>query len=153
MAIGGFLLTSTVHFAILVLCIKESEKNSMRKWIKQLPEMKNCGVIAVAIIAEVSVEAAAEAIGKKGATFTKDLVKGLRKFGFKCPDRCVRVKSNQPLPKLAIGHLSDPKRKNGWHWIVIDGDKIWDGLFGDPDGKPVYWESGWKITSYLPVTK
>lgn len=125
----------------------------MRKWIKQLPGKKNCGVIAVAVIAEVSVEVAAEAIGEKGATSTKDLAKGLRKLGFQCPDRCVRVKPDQPFPELAIGHLSDPKRKSGWHWVVIDGDKIWDGMTGSPDGKTVYWKAGWKITSYLPVTK
>lgn len=120
----------------------------MRTWIQQKPNKKNCGVIAVAVLAEVSIEEAEKAIGKKGCTTTKDLVKGLRALGFSCPDRCMRI----PKPTLGIGHLSNPNRKNGWHWIVIDGDKIYDGINGNPDGT-VKWKDGWRLTSYIPVTK
>jgi len=120
----------------------------MRKWIRQLPNKKNCGVIAVAVIADVSLSVAETAIGKKGSTTTKDLARGLRALGFDCPDRCQKI----PRPPLGIGHLSDPKRKSGWHWVVVDGDKIYDGIFGEPNGT-VKWKKGWMITSYLPVTK
>jgi hypothetical protein len=120
----------------------------MRTWIKQLPKKHNCGPIAVAVIAEVSLEEAVKAIGKKGSTTTKQLANGLRKFGFKCPNKCRRI----PNPLLGIGQLKDPKRKSGWHWIVVDGDKIFDGIHGNPDGT-VNWQPSWKITSYLPITK
>lgn len=125
----------------------------MRKWIQQLPGKKNCGVIAVAVIAGVSVEEAEKAIGKKGATKAKELATGLRKLGYQCPDRCIRFTAKTPISPLAIGHLTDPKRKSGWHWIVIDGERIYDGISGSPDGLTVRYPKSWKITSYLPVTK
>ena len=151
MVTRGFLLTSVVQNAILVLSVNGLENDgNMRTWIKQLPGKKNCGVIAVAVIAGVTLDVAANAIGKKGSTTTKDLAKGLRTFGYECTDRCIRVDANKPRPALAIGHLTIPKRRSGWHWVVLDGDKIYDGLFGNPDGT-VNWKPGWKITSYLPV--
>lgn len=106
----------------------------------------------MAVIAEVSVEAAATAIGKKGATSSKDLAKGLQALGFTCPTRCRKYILGRKLPDLAIGHLTDPNRRSGWHWVVIDGDKIYDGISGNPDGT-VNWKPEWRITSYLPVTK
>lgn len=121
----------------------------MRKWIEQKPGKKNCGVIAVAVIAEVSVGLAAEKIGKDGATSTKQLVKGLRALGWDCPDRLQRI----PRPPLAIAKMVNPKvHRSGWHWVVVDGDKIYDGINGKPDGT-VDWPTGTKMTSYLPVTK
>ena len=120
----------------------------MRTWIKQEPHKKNCGVIAVAVIANVPVNVAAEHIGKDGATTTKQLVKGLRSLGFKCPDRCKKM----PRPPLGIAQMHDDHRRSGWHWVVVDEDKVFDGLNGKPDGT-VDWEKWWKITSYLPVTQ
>ena len=122
----------------------------MRTWIEQKPNKKNCGVIAVAVIAEISVALAAEKIGKDGATTTKQLVKGLRALGYECPNRL--VKSKLPWPKLAIAKLVSPERKSGWHWVAIADGLIYDGINGTPDGK-VHWPPGAKITSYLPITK
>lgn len=120
----------------------------MRTWIEQLPKKKNCGVIAVAVIAGVTLEEAAKAIGKNGSTTTKQLAKGLRALGYECPNRLQRI----PRPPLGIAKLFDPKRKSGWHWVVVDGDKIFDGINGNPDGT-VNWPSSWKMTSFLPVTR
>lgn len=119
----------------------------MRTWIEQKPNKGNCGVIAVAVIAGITVEDAAAVIGKNGATTTKQLANALRLLGYDCPDRCKVM----PRPPLGIGHLTDPKRKSGWHWVVVDGDKIYDGINGKPDGT-VKWKKGWRLTSYLPVT-
>lgn len=105
-------------------------------------------MIAVAVIAEVSVGLAAEKIGKDGATTTKQLVKGLRALGYECPDRLQRI----PRPPLAIAKLVDPKRKSGWHWVVVDGDKVYDGINGTPEGT-VDWPTGTKMTSFLPVKR
>jgi hypothetical protein len=120
----------------------------MRNWIQQKPNKKNCGVIAVAVIASIPVNVAAEYIGKDGATTTKQLVKALRKLGYKCPDR-LKV---MPRPPLAIAKLVSKKRKGGWHWVVVDGDKIFDGINGKPDGT-VDWYKDDRITSYLPITQ
>ena len=120
----------------------------MRIWIKQQLGKKNCGVIAVAVIAEVSVALAAEKIGKDGATTTKQLVNALRKLGYECPNRCRKM----PRPPLGIAQMRHPKRKSGWHWVVVDGDKIYDGVNGNPDGT-VNWMGYWRMTSFLPVTK
>ena len=120
----------------------------MRTWIEQKPNKKNCGVIAVAVIASIPVNVAAEYIGKDGATKTKQLVAALRKLGYQCPDKCRKM----PRPLLALAQLRTPKHKRNWHWIVVDGDKIFDGINGKPDGT-VDWIRGSKITSYLPVTQ
>jgi hypothetical protein len=121
----------------------------MRSRIAQYPAKKNCGVIAVAVIAGITVDEAAKAIGKTGCTKAKDLAKGLQALGWACPSRCKRM----PRPPLGIGHLKIPTRKSGWHWVVVDGNKTWDGgQYGNPDGT-VNWPPGWRITSYLPVWK
>ncbi len=116
------------------------------KWIQQPPK-PICGQVAVAVIADISLEESIKVVGKKGSTTTKDLVKALRKLGYKCPDRCKKM----PKPKLAIGQLH---RKNfsGWHWVVVSDNKIYDGINGNPDGT-VSWPLDWRITSYLPITK
>jgi hypothetical protein len=122
----------------------------MRTWIEQKPNEKNCGPIAVAVIAEVTVEEAAKAIGKNGSTSTKQLAKGLRALGYNCPNRL--VKSKLPWPNLAIAKMVVPERKSGWHWVAIAEGLIYDGINGTPDRK-VHWPPGAKITSYLPITK
>ena len=104
-----------------------------------------CGQIAVAVIAQIPLDAAKKVVAKRGCTSTKRLVKALRSLGFKCPDHCKRKR-----PPLGIAQLHDPKRKNGWHWVVVDGDKIYDGINGNPDGT-VNWKPEWKMTSFLPV--
>lgn len=127
---------------------EEFKKNYFqRRWIKQPPKSYCCGSIAVAIVAGITLEEAIKLTGKKGSTSTKNIAKALRELGYKCPDRCKKM----PRPLLGIGQLHKPK-KSGWHWVVVDGDKIYDGINGNPDGT-VNWEKGWRITSYLPITK
>ncbi|HOS16172.1 MAG TPA: hypothetical protein PKX15_04045 [Bacteroidales bacterium] len=120
----------------------------MRKWIKQKQGTKNCGAIAIAVIAKVSLKKAIEACGTEGPMNTKDLVRGIRKLGYTCPDHCKRKR-----PELGIGHLTyTANKKNRRHWVAIDGNKIYDGFHGKPDGT-VDWNKEWKLTSYLPVKK
>lgn len=126
----------------------------MRTWIKQDPKKKNWGVIAVAVVAGVTVEAAAKAIGKNGTTTTKQLTKGLQALGYDCPNRCKPIHKLWGFPStdLGIAQMHNPARKSGWHWVVIDGLKIYDGIFGDEDGH-VKWPDGCKMTSFIPITK
>ena len=118
----------------------------MYKWIKQ-PDKPLCGQIAVAVIGKCSIKKAIKLIGKDGYTKTKDLARGLKKLGFKCPTR-LKVLKNKP--ELAIGKLSYPDTKYNWHWVVVYKNKIFDGINGNRWGK-VKWEKNWRITSYLPI--
>lgn len=117
------------------------------KWKKQY-DKRNCGQIAVAVITGKSLRKVYEIIGHDKATSTKDLAKALRKFGYSCPNRLKRLKEK---PKLAIAKLSH-KLRSGWHWIVIDRNKIYDGNYGTKNGT-VKWKQGHKVTSYLPIKK
>ena len=117
-------------------------------WIQQPPNKKVCGQVAVAVVAGISLSESIAIIGKKGCTKTKDLIKALKVLGYKCPNHCKKL----PTSSLAIAQVHSPKRKGGWHWVVVDGDKIFDGSYGTPDGK-VCWPEGWRITSYLPLDK
>jgi hypothetical protein len=91
---------------------------------------EGCGVACVAMIAGVSYWDARVAIfGKKQrylhTTFTSDLVKGLRKLGFRSGGKLTRlgqkskISDYRDIPQNAI--LKVNRRKNGsWHWIVWD---------------------------------
>lgn len=118
-----------------------------RSWIKQFPDTKNCGQIALAVITGLTLRNIYSLIGHTNGTKSKEIIKVLKLLGYNCPDKCKRLKNK---PKLAIAKLRHPKEKSNWHWIVIDGDKIWDGLMGNKDGT-VTWNKGHKITSYLPI--
>lgn len=118
----------------------------MYRWKKQ-PNKPICGQVAVSVIANCSIKKAIEVVCKKGRTKTKDLAKGLRKLGFKCPLRLQRLKEK---PELAIAKLKN--HKYNWHWVVIYKDKIFDGTYGDKFGN-VNWKKNWRITSYLPIKK
>ena len=118
----------------------------IRKWIPQPSKKKVCGQVAVAVVTGKPLDEVIRVVGKKGCTKTKDIVKGLRTLGFHCAGKCQRMKESPPL---AIAQVHSPKR-SGWHWVVIDGDKIWDGHFGTSNGK-VVWPECWRITSYLRI--
>lgn len=120
----------------------------MRQWVKQPSGTKTCGQVAVAVIAGISLEEAIKVVGKKGCTTTKDLVKAIRKLGFKCPDRCKKMNRTPPL---AIAQVKYPTRKSGWHWVVVDGNKIFDGQNGNAFGV-VQWGHDWRMTSFLSVS-
>jgi len=117
----------------------------MRRWIYQPYNTNLCGQIAVAVVAGISLEKSIELFGKQGCTRTKELVKVLRQIGFECPDKLQRKRTN-----LCIAKLTYPNKRS--HWIVMDGDKIFDGCNGNEHGS-VTWNSDWKVTSYLPITK
>jgi hypothetical protein len=123
-----------------------------RVWIKQ-PEGKNqCGQVAIAVIAGISLENAIEIVGKKGCTKTKELIKALHSLGFKCSNRCRKMP--RPILGIAQVHVRYSKKdkiwSTNWHWVVVDNDKIFDGFMGNKDGT-VNWPSSWEITSYLEI--
>lgn len=85
-----------------------------------------CGQACVAMIAGISLKKAIEVVGKKGGTTTKDLVKALRKLGFKCGDR---LKFDEPV-FLAIVKEKFAKHEHEWdwhwHWVVYYNGNYYD---------------------------
>lgn len=117
------------------------------KWKKQYNK-NNCGQIAVSVITGKSLREVYKVIGHDGGTKTIALTKALKYFGYDCPNK---LKTLKEKPKLAIAKLSH-KLRYGWHWVVIDKDRIYDGAAGNKKGQ-VNWKRGHKITSYLPIKK
>jgi hypothetical protein len=118
----------------------------MRRWIRQ-PYLPCCGQLAVAVIANISLEQSIGLFGNSDPTKTKDLASVLHQLGYKCPNKLQRILKT----KLAIAKLNNNTYPN-WHWVAIIGNKIYDGNYGTPNGK-VNWKPNWKITSYLPIER
>lgn len=122
------------------------------RWIAQEPETRNCGQIALAVLGDIDYTIAERMIGHKHGTTTKELVAALRVLGFDCPDRCRPM--DEP-PVLGLAQVRSPRQRRtrrNWHWVVVNRGRIFDGAWGSPTGH-VLWPHGWKITSYLPVTR
>lgn len=117
----------------------------MRTWIKQ-GVTRTCGQIAVAVAAGVPLTQVLNYIGHMHGSTTKELIRALKHFGLKCDTKCRVLKEK---PKFALAQVHSP-RKPGWHWIVVEGNKIYDGAFGRANGT-VDWPSGFRITSYLEI--
>jgi hypothetical protein len=110
-----------------------------------------CGQTCLAMLCNIPVSRVIEIMGKKGATYTTDLVKFLRinrgrLLGLKCPDKLIRCKDGR-LPRFCIVKACSPSRRRS-HWMLM-----YDWRLYDPEGDPpVTLTGGWKITSYLPLT-
>ena len=115
------------------------------KWLKQIKK-KNCGQLAVAMVTGKSIEKVENYFGHDHGTKSKDLAAALKHFGFSCSNRLLVMKER---PICAIAKLKYPS-KSGWHWVVVYKDKIYDGVWGQPDGT-VEWPRGAKLTSYIPI--
>lgn len=107
----------------------------------------NCGQIALSVITGESLKEIIKLVGHNSSTKTKTLIRVLRELKYKCPNRLIKLKQK---PVLAIAKLSYPDKSN-WHWVVINKDKIYDGLNGNRKGE-VNWHPSRRITSYLPIT-
>lgn len=113
-------------------------------WKKQKKDTWYCGQVAVSIILRKSLKEIFKLFGHKGSTTTEDLIKVLRKNGIKCGKKLERKRGN-----LAIAKLTYPDTNN-WHWVVVHGDKIYDGVRGKRNGT-VDWDKSWRLTSYLNI--
>ena len=119
----------------------------MRTWIAQPQGTPLCGQVAVAVITGAPLEDVIARVGHKRGTKTWELVRVLDSYGY---GALGRARALSVPPTLALGILRHPTWKRNWHWVVIDGPHVWDGLFGAADGK-VYWPSDARVTSYVPV--
>lgn len=107
------------------------------------PEGSNlCGQTCVAMVANVSIEEAIEAVGKHGLTNTRHLINGLRRLGIDCDKKLLPVR-RATFPPLCIAKV---RFKDSWkfHWIVLH-----HGVRYDPQG--FHLPSDARITSYLKI--
>jgi hypothetical protein len=104
-----------------------------------------CGQSCVAMLADVSLDEAIEAVGHEHGTRTSELRQALASLGVRTASRCRRISRACPAyppTALLVARKNDFRRS---HWMVMK-----DGVVYDPEGAwPRY--DGWKITSYLEV--
>jgi len=122
----------------------------MLRWRRQDPNTRISGQIAVAVITERPVEEIIQRVGHSHRTTTRELASVLGSYGFFCPQRCVRLREYEDLPKLAIAQVHSV-RSSHWHSVAIEDGRIFDGIWGDAYGF-VEWPSDFRITSYLPIS-
>lgn len=107
-----------------------------------------CGQVAIAALSGCSVDDAISAVGHSRSTKTRELIPALRALGLSpLAERCRLM----PRPDFGIAQVHAPGR-SGWHWVAVDGDKTYDGVWGDASGVP-RWPECFRITSYLPVER
>lgn len=116
---------------------------------------ENCGQTCIAMLADMPIQWAAEAIGKTGGTRAQDIIKGLRCYGFQVDDRfrvCGIKKGDTPdlcIIKLAFEY----RKRHKQHWILRNGDFYHDPSFEKPFFRfmplfPGYWT---RMVSYLEI--
>lgn len=115
-----------------------------------------CGQTIVAMLGNISIPKAIEIVGKKGGTYTKDIIQALGKLGFEtCSNKLIRIPKNWVKPALCIVKI----RLNGtWrsHWTLWNGQ---EGCFYDPAFEPEVPEGHYvrrkeaRMTSYLEIRR
>lgn len=104
----------------------------------------NCGQCCIATLAEVSLEEAIEAVGKKGLTRTKHLISALKKFDISCDDT---YSLGSDYPDSSIVRFSWLEARKS-HWIIFFNKKYYDPSAGVFRKLPEYLKKS-KPTSYL----
>jgi ABC-type bacteriocin/lantibiotic exporter with double-glycine peptidase domain len=85
----------------------------------------SCGQACLAMVAGISLAKACKIIGNNRGTITKQLVKALKKLGFKCKNR---LKIGEP-EYLAIVKEKSYDDTN-WHWVVYYNGNYYDPAKG-----------------------
>lgn len=126
------------------------------RWIKQ-HNYRNCGQIAVAVLAEVPLKQVESLFGHHHSSYTRELVSALRELGFECPDRRKAVRKWPAEDFFGIVHIRAKGDQRGGHFVAIAKGKAWDGCatrsmkFSEWIEKEL--SAGWRITAILPVEK
>jgi hypothetical protein len=103
-----------------------------------------CGQTCLAMILNISVEAACQIVGHNHCTSTGELSHSLDMCGFRNSGKLERIKGGNPLPNLCIIRSKVIGKRKG-HWMVYS-----DGVEYDPF--PVeYDKTIWKNISYLEI--
>ena len=125
------------------------------EWLEQ-KHGRCCGQNAVAMISGRPLMEIKTKIGKRGGTKTSHLAKVLREYGFLVPDKCISHTRTIGTPDLCLAQLRR-EGYSGWHWIAIETGIVYDGNRSGPMllGDYIQYQKtqGWRITSYLPVSR
>ena len=86
-----------------------------------------CGQACVAMIANVTIAESIKAFGKKGGTYSKDVISALQALGIKCDDKLVRISKSNPKSDYCMVTVLSKSSKKYKHWVVFK-----DGVYYDP---------------------
>ena len=117
-------------------------------WVKQPDKTLLCGQVAIAVITGEPLAYVIEFVGHRKAMRIKEIVRVLRLLGYKVPDTLERT--NAIPAGRAIVNVRQSREHLG-HWIAAVDGALYDGVFGEPDGR-IEWPPGVRITSYLPLS-
>lgn len=120
------------------------------RYIRQPLNRGVCGQTCVAMVADVSLEAAIKASGETGGTHATHIIKAFNKLGVKCDQKLTRIKKNGRKPNLCmvVLHLEDGEK----HWTIFV--RVEDKLeaYIDPvAGMLRGYREGIRETSYLQI--
>lgn len=116
------------------------------RWVVQPEGMGVCGQVAIAALTGLPLSEVYELVGHKHGTKTRELVRVLRGLGFITANNC----RSRVRPWTGLAQVHQRHRYGGWHWVALDGERIYDGVNGKPDGT-VEWPDNWRMTSYCEV--
>lgn len=120
------------------------------RYLRQPSNRGVCGQTCVAMIADVSLDAAIKASGETGGTHATHVIKALNALCVKCDQKLTRIKKDTRKPDLCmvILHLEDNEK----HWTIFV--RVEDKLeaYIDPvAGVLRGYREGIRETSYLQI--
>jgi hypothetical protein len=115
------------------------------RYVKQPMGSNVCGQACVAMLADITLDEAIVATGRRGKTRTKDIKAGLTVCGILHGTR--RIRGMAPKGVKAMLFWTGDK---GCHWTVWHKNKHYDPVAGVYRKVP-RWLEGSRVTSYLPI--
>lgn len=97
----------------------------------------NCGQTCLQMLTKKSLEEVEIAVGKKGSTFGKDLIRGLNTLGYYATSKTLRVvsdfekflRSSKEVHGVYVFCVTFPKNRK--HWVVLQGGHFYDPAMND----------------------
>lgn len=120
------------------------------RYLRQPSNRGVCGQACVAMISEVSIDAAIKASGETGGTHATHIINAFNKLGIKCDQRLTRIKKNGMKPDLCmvVLHLEDHEK----HWtIFVRVENILEAYIDPVAGILRGYREGVRETSYLQI--
>ena len=118
------------------------------KHVRQPPNSNCCGQACLAMLCHISLPAACRLIGHSHGTHTKEIVTVLRRHGWKCPDRLVRMSAKRAVPDVALVKMIGCVNPREAHWLILDHGQVLDP--GVPAGQV---SPHSRLSSFLPITR
>lgn len=119
-------------------------------YIRQPLKRGVCGQTCVAMIADVSLEAAIKASGETGGTHATHIIKAFNKLGIKCEQKITRIKKNGMKPNLCMVILHLENNEKHWTIFVRVENKL-EAYIDPVAGILSGYREGIRETSYLTI--